>query len=175
MNASHSGYVYTLFAERGRVASLILSISLVSVLASSCSPRANTAETEAKEPAPTLPSGAMKLSGVLKLLESGGYAPVVEVEFEEDHWKVKAYSKGQLLQLKTDMRTGAVIPDSPPKLDRPLSEIVKGLEEQGYGPILDIERGGPAGEGAPAWNIEAYQGKSEVKIAVDAAGKIAAK
>src|SRR5689334_19546845 len=140
MDTSHSGCVRTVVARRRRVASLVLSILLVSALASSCSRGEKTAESEPKEPAPALPSGAMKLSSVLTSLETGGYTPV-EVEFEKDHWKVKAYSKGQLLQLKTDLMTGAVIPDPPPKLDRPLSEIVRGLEEQGYAPILDIERG----------------------------------
>ena len=117
----------------------------------------------------------MKLSGVLKSLETAGFAPVVEVEFEKDHWKVKAYSKGQLLQLRTDLMTGAVIPDPPPKPDKPLSDIVKDLEEQGYGPILDIERGESGSESGAAWDVEAYKGKSEVKVKVDAAGKIAVK
>jgi hypothetical protein len=174
MNASHSGYMRTVFAQRGRAGSLVLSIWLALSLSSSCSRQEKTAETEAKEPSPALPSGALKLSSVLTSLERSGYT-VVDVEFENDHWKVKAYSKGQLLQLKADLMTGAVIPDAPPKLDKPLSEVVKGLEEQGYGPILDVERGGTGTKGVPAWDVEAYQGKSEVKVTVDDAGKIAAK
>jgi hypothetical protein len=175
MKATHSSYIQTVFAQRGRAASLVLSICLALAYSPSCSRQEKTAESEAKEPAPAPPAGAMKLSDVLKSLESAGYAPVVEVEFEKDHWDVKAYSKGQLLQLKTDLTTGALIPDAPPKLDKPLSEIVKGLEDQGYGPIVDIEPGHAASGGTPAWDIEAYHGKSEVKVTVDAAGKIEAK
>ena len=42
----------------------------------------------------------MSLSAVLKSVESAGYVPVMEVEFEEDHWEIKAYRDGQLVQLK---------------------------------------------------------------------------
>lgn len=175
MNASHPGYIHAVSAQRARVSSLVLSTCLALSLSFSCARRENSAESEVKEQAPILPSVAMKLSSALKLLESGGYAPVVEVEFEKDHWKVKAYSKGQLMQLKMDLMTGAVISDAPPKIDKPLSEIAEALEEHGYGPILDIEPGGTGSDGAPAWDIEAYQGKSEVKVSVDATGKIVAK
>jgi hypothetical protein len=173
MNARQTGYIQTVFPQRGRIASLVLSICLA-LLSLSCSRQEKTAEIGVKEPPPTPPSGAAKLSGVLKSLETAGYAPV-EAELEKDHWKIKAYSNGQLLQLKTDLMTGAVIPDPPPKLDKPLSEIVKGVEEQGYSPIVDIERGDSGTEGGATWDIEAYKGTSEVKVSVDAAGKIAAK
>ena len=167
--------MHTSFANRGRIGSLGLSILLALAMSAACSRQEKTSEVEAKETAPAMPSGAMKLSDVLKSLESAGYAPVNEVEFEKDHWEIKAYSKGQLLQLKTDLVTGAVVPDSPPKTDKPLSEIVKGLEAEGYGPIVDIERGEPGSEGGATWDVEAYKGKSEVKLNVDSTGKIAVK
>jgi hypothetical protein len=87
----------------------------------------------------------------------------------------QAYSKGQLLQLKADPMTGAVIPDAPPQVDKPLSEVAKALEQQGYGPILDIERGEAGVEGGAVWEVEAYKGKSEVKVSVDATGQITSK
>ena len=173
MNASPSDYTHRFFAQRARVGA-VLSIVLGLALSLSCARPEKAAESEVKKPAPTLPAGAMKLSDVLKSLEAAGYAPV-EVEFEKDHWKVKAYAKGQLLQLKADLMTGAVIADPQPKLDKPLSEIVKGMEQQGYGPILDIERGESASEAGATWDVEAYKGKSEVNLTADAAGKIAAK
>ncbi|HTS64402.1 MAG TPA: PepSY domain-containing protein [Candidatus Acidoferrales bacterium] len=123
-----------------------------------------------------MPAGAMALSAVLKAVESAGYAPVEEVEFEKDHWKIKAWSNGQLLQLKVDLVTGHVIPNPQPKADKPLSEVVKSLEDHGYGPILDVERGEAESGGSAAWEIEAYKGKSEVKVKVDpATGTITAK
>jgi len=154
----------------------VLSMCVAISVFSSCSPQQKTAENEAKEAAekaaPTMPAGAMTLSAVLKAVESAGYAPVEEVEFEKDHWQVKAYSNGQLLQLKVDPVQGSVIPNPPPKAEKPLSELVKSLEDQGYGPIVDIE----PGEGNTEWEVEAYKGKSEVKLAVDpATGKITPK
>ena len=166
---------------RRRPALALLSACLAMAISTSCSQQPKTAESEAKEAAekaekavPALPAGAMTLSAVLKATETAGYSPVVEVELEKDYWKVKAYSNGQLLQLKVDPVKGSVMPNPAPKVDKSLSEIVKSLEDQGYGPIVDIERAGEEG-GAP-WEIEAYKGKSEVKLHVDpATGAITAK
>ena len=161
-----------------QIRNLALSIACAAALISlSCSRQTKTAEGEAKEPAaesaPSMPAGAMALSAVLKSVESAGYGPIVEVELEKDHWEIKAYSNQQLLQLKADPVTGALIPSPPPKIDKPLSEVVKSVEDQGYGPIADIEHA-EKGESA-AWKIEAYRGKSEVKITVEPDGKITVK
>ena len=130
-------------ARRRRSALALLSMCLAISISVSCSRQEKTAEAEAKESAekaaPAMPAGAMALSAVLKAVESAGYAPVVEVEFEKDHWQMKAYSNGQLVQLKIDLIKGAVIANPPPKVDKQLSEVVRSLEEQGYGPIVDIE------------------------------------
>jgi len=155
-------------------------ISLGLLISLSCSRKEKTHEAGAKksanETAVNLPSGAMSLSAVLKTVEIAGYGPVVEVEFEKDHWEVKAYRNGQLLQLKVGLLAGEMLPNSPPSFDKPLSLIVKGLEDQGYGPILDIELGAGGSEGGTAWEIEAYKGGSEVNVTVDpASGKITTK
>ena len=139
----------------------------------------NTAGSGSKEPAKKTvgpPSGAMTLSAILSHLETAHYTPVTEVEFERDHWEIKAYSNGQLVQVKVDPLTGAIVPNPPPTIDKPLSAVVKSLEEQGYGPILEIERGSDGdGDHAP-WEIEAYKGSSEVKVNVEPeSGKITAK
>jgi hypothetical protein len=118
----------------------------------------------------------MPLSGVLHAVENTGYAPVVEVEFEKDHWKIKGYRDGQLVQLKVDVLKGEILPDPPPLLEKPLSAIIKGLEDQGYGPIVDVERSKEASEGGASWEVEAYKGKSEVNITVGpASGKVTTK
>lgn len=137
----------------------------------SCS---NKPKAEAKdEKATTVPAGAMALSAVLRTVENTGYAPIVEVEFEKDHWKVKAYKDGQLLQLKVGLMNGEIVPSPAPQLDKPLSETIKSLEDQGFGPIVDVER---AENGAGGWEVEAYKGKSEVKIEVESgSGKITTK
>jgi hypothetical protein len=115
----------------------------------------------------------MSLSAVLKTVETAGYGPVIEVEFEKDHWEMKAFRNGQLLQLKVGLVAGEILDNPPPTLERPLSVIVKGLEDKGYGPILDIERGVGGNEGSSAWDVEAYKGSSEVRVSVEpASGKV---
>jgi len=157
----------------------LLLAPLALLISLSCSNKDKKTEAGGKKglekAAVTLPSGAIPLSAVLQSVENTGYTPVVEVEFEKDHWKIKAYRGGQLLQLKVDVFKGAVLPNPPPTLQRPLSAVIKALEDQGYGPILDVE---PAegNEGGAAWDVEAYKGKSEVKVSVDpSSGKITTK
>jgi hypothetical protein len=149
------------------------------LLGSSCSrsEKSTKAEVEdaTKEAAAKLPADAMPLSSVLRAVEGAGYSPVVEVEFEKEQWEIKAYRDAQLVQLKVGLQTGEILSNPAPKLERPLSEIVKSLEDQGFGPILDIEPD-QVGSGVTAWNIEAIKDKSEVTVRVDSAsGKIAAK
>ena len=118
----------------------------------------------------------MPLSAVLKTVEGAGYKPVVEVEFEKDHWAVKAFRNGQLLQLKVGLLAGEILPEPAPALERPLSAVVKDLENQGYGPILEVERDGGGSEARTAWDVEALKGSSEVKVSVDpASGRITTK
>ena len=154
-------------------------LCLAPLISLSCSTKENTAGSGSEETAKKTvspPAGAMTLSSVLSHIESAHYAPVTEVEFEKDHWKIKAYSNGQLLQLKVDPFTGAIVPNPPPTFEKPLSAVVKGLEDQGYGPILEVERGSDGNEDAAAWEVEAYKGSSEVTLKVEAeSGKITAK
>ncbi len=163
------------FSPRMTLAFLV-PLALLSL--SSCSRKEEEApdigmEEPAAETAVTPPPGAMPLSDVLKAVESAGYAPVVAVEFEDDHWELKAYRDGQLLQLKVGLFAGDVLPNPPPALRKPLSEIVKGLEDQGYGPVLDVEWGaGELGSGN-AWEIEAYKQGAVVAVSVDpSSGKV---
>jgi hypothetical protein len=151
-------------------------ISLGLLISFACSRREKTSESGLKKPAKeaiNLPPGAMSLSAVLQTVETAGYRPVIEVEFEKDHWEMKAFRNGQLLQLKVGLVTGEILHNPPPTLERPLSVIVKGLEDKGYGPILEIERGVGGSEGSSAWDVEAYKGSSEVKVSVEpVSGKI---
>ena len=163
------------FLPRYQLSCTVLLLALLISL--SCSPTAKTGETGTKEPvqqtAVKLPPGAMSLSAILKGVESAGYTPVVEVELEKDHWEIKAYRNGQLLELKVGQLAGEILPNPPPTLQRPLSVIIKGLEDQGYGPILGVERGA---DGSEDWEIEAYKENAEVTVNVEpASGKITTK
>ncbi len=119
------------------------------------------------ETAVTLPADAKPLSEVVRALEAGGYAPVVEVGFADDHWDVKAYRDGQLVQLRVGLTAGEVLPATPPAAKRPLSEIVKRLEEEGYGPILSIEWIVAESGGGGMWQLEAYKDSEVVSVNVD--------
>ena len=90
--------------------------------------------------------------------------------------RIKAFRNGQLLQLKVDLLAGEILPNPAPRTQKPLSAIVKGLEDQGYGPILDVERDGGDSEPRSAWDVEAFKGSSEVNVSVDpVSGKITTK
>ncbi len=157
----------------------LLLIFLTLSISPSCSSKDNAAGNEPNGPAKKaviLPASALPLSAVLKAVESANYSPIVEVEFEKDHWEVKAFSDGKLLQFKVDLFTGAILPSPPPRLEKPLSAVVKSLEDQGYGPILEIERGSEGGEAGAAWEVAGYKGSSEVTLSVESAsGKITLK
>src|SRR3954452_9960248 len=74
-----------------RLALLLLCLALL--ISISCSTKENTASSGSKEPAKKTvgpPSGAMTLSAILSHLESAHYTPVTEVDFEKDHWEIKA-------------------------------------------------------------------------------------
>ena len=155
---------------------LFLVVSLTLLVSLSCSHRERASDKEpAKKAAVNRTAGAMSLSVVLKSVESAGYVPVMEVEFEEDHWEIKAYRDGQLVQLKVGLLAGEILPNPSPPVGKPLSVILKDLEDQGYGPILDVERAGGSSSGY-AWEIEAYKGNSEVTVSVEPdSGKISPK
>jgi hypothetical protein len=71
---------------------------------------------------------------------------------------------------------GEIEPNPPPALEKPLSVTVQALENEGYGPILDVERGAREGKDGTTWEIEAYKGNSEVTVSVEpASGKITTK
>ena len=160
-----------------RVALSFVVIPLALLLSPACSRKTETGAKEAEEkPAAKLPPGAMSLSAVLKSVEGAGYAPVTEVEFEDDHWQIKAYHNGQLVQLKVGLVAGDILPDAPPTLEKPLSAVVKTLEDQGYGPFVDVERETGGSGGGNTWEVEAYKGSSEVTVTVEAgSGKITPK
>lgn len=160
------------------VLALVL-VYLALSISPSCSSKENALRNAPKDGAKksvSLPAGAMTLSSVLKAVESANYSPIIEVEFERDHWGIKAFSDGKLLQLKVDLFTGAILPNPPPVLEKPISAIVKRLEDEGYGPILDVEHGSEGGDAGAVWEVEGYKEGAEVTVIVESAsGKITPK
>jgi hypothetical protein len=66
---------------------------------------------ESEEAPETLPEGALPLSELARLLENGGYDPILEIEFEEGVWEVEAFKDGQFVEIEVDPISGAVEPD----------------------------------------------------------------
>src|SRR4051812_4260081 len=99
-----------------RRATLCLSVVVAVLILPSCANNPKAEEKDAEKATVVMPAGAMPLSALLRTVENTGYAPVVEVEFEKDHWKIKAYRDGQLLQLKVGLMNGEIVPSPAPQL-----------------------------------------------------------
>ena len=154
----------------------LLALFMLLSCAPASKPPASGAKEAAQKPEVKLPPGAIPLSAVLKSVDSAGYGPVTEVEFEDGAWQVKAHRNGDLFHLKVDPLDGRIVPTPPPAQEKPLAEIVKSLEDQGYGPFLDAERSAGDGKNAATWEVEAYKGVAEVALRVDAVtGKVTLK
>jgi hypothetical protein len=61
-----------------------------------------------------------------------------------------------------DFETGGIMSDTPPSPGKPLSEILESLEEQGFGPFLDVDLKGGELE------IETHKEGMVVVLTVDA-------
>jgi hypothetical protein len=152
---------------------VLCSLVIAILTLTSCSKKADTEAKDAEKAPAAMPAGAMPLSAILQSIENSGYAPIVEAELEKDHWNIQAYKDGQLLQVKVDLMKGEIIPGTAPHPDKPLSAVIKTLEDQGYGPIADAEI---AEGGTGLWEVEAYKGQSEVTLEVEpSTGKITTK
>jgi hypothetical protein len=55
------------------------------------------------------PSDARPLSEIVGGLESKGYNPVVEIDFDDGRWEVEAYRDRTRYELRVDPRTGEVL------------------------------------------------------------------
>lgn len=52
------------------------------------------------------PPNAKQLSEIVRSLELQGFAPIVEIEFDDGQWEVKAYKDGRRRKVKIDPITG---------------------------------------------------------------------
>ena len=110
--------------------------------------------------APALPpSNARPLSEIIEILESKGYDPIIEMEFEDDYWEVEAFRENTLVEVRVDSVTGLILPDPPPTGQIPIAEVVKKLEQAGY-QVVEIELE------ESEWEIEAYRCES-VDVRID--------
>ncbi|MDR2174108.1 MAG: PepSY domain-containing protein [Burkholderiales bacterium] len=52
------------------------------------------------------PPNAKRLSEIVKSLELQGFGPIIEIEFDDGQWEIKAYKEGRKRQIKVDPITG---------------------------------------------------------------------
>ena len=59
------------------------------------------------------PANAKRLSDIVKSLEAQGFAPIVEVEFDDGLWEVQAFKDGRRRKIKIDPVSGDTKSDRP--------------------------------------------------------------
>lgn len=115
-----------------------------------------------------LPTDAKQLLEIVTGLEKQGYAPIVEISFDDGVWEVEAYNKENAFELLVDLKSGKVVsehPDhggpKPPADALPLSKIIEGLEKAGYSHVNDLsfER--------KSWEAEATRENEKRELRVD--------
>jgi hypothetical protein len=59
------------------------------------------------------PENSMKLSEIVKSLESRGYSPITEISIDEGVWEAEAYREGKERELKINPVNAEIISDRP--------------------------------------------------------------
>ncbi|HEY8554026.1 MAG TPA: PepSY domain-containing protein [Burkholderiales bacterium] len=55
------------------------------------------------------PKDAPPLSSILQQLEQQGYAPIVDVDYDNGQWEMEAYRDGRKREIKVDAMSGKVL------------------------------------------------------------------
>ena len=79
---------------------------------------------------------------------------------------MKAIPLAAVLILGFGVAPAATAGDRPPQDAKPLSQVIAGLEKQGYGPFSEVE----FDDGR--WEIEVYREGKKRKLEVDPSGRI---
>jgi hypothetical protein len=138
-----------------KVLSILQAIVLSSALVIAGAARAGSDS----EPPALPPCNARPLLEIIEILESKGYDPIIEMEFEDDYWEVEAFRENTLVEVRVHSVTGLILPDPPPTDQIPIAEVVEKLEQAGYRVVV-IELEGSE------WEIEAYRYKA-VDVRID--------
>jgi hypothetical protein len=94
------------------------------------------------------PGGSQPLSEVIKSVEAQKSGVITEVDFDDGFWQVEIHKGGKEVTLYLDPKTGKtdrrvantdVHEELPPGDGKPLSEIIKGVEDQKLGVITEVE------------------------------------
>jgi uncharacterized membrane protein YkoI len=100
-------------------------------------------------------------------LEKQGFAPIVEISFDDGAWEVEAYHEDVPMELTIDARSGEIIAEhrddadaKPPAGSMDLSEIIHALHKRGYDvDEVSFER--------RSWEVEASREGQRRELRVD--------
>lgn len=117
------------------------------------------------------PRESKPLSEIVKSVEDQKLGVITEVDFDDGFWEVEVHKGGKETTLYVGPKTGKTERQSvetdiheslPPSDGRPLSEIIKSLEDQKLGVIsqADFNNG--------AWEVEVHKDGKRFRLSVDA-------
>lgn len=115
------------------------------------------------------PADGKKLTEVLASLNDKGYAPIVEISFDDGVWEAEAYKDDTAFEVALDPSTGEVVSEhrdngdpKPPADSMPLVKMIAALEKAGYENVNDISFEGKS------WEVEATRDNQKRELRVDA-------
>jgi uncharacterized membrane protein YkoI len=116
------------------------------------------------------PKDGKPLSEIVASLEAANEGVVTAVEFDDGRWEAEVHRDGRETDLSIDARTGQVTrrtadndrrEELPPRGSRPLSAIVRSLEQQEPGVVTEVE----FDDGF--WEVEIQADGREVKLDIN--------
>ena len=125
------------------------------------SEEAEEAAEAIESPEVQLPENAKPLSEILAGVQSKGYDPVIEIELDDDGWEIDAFKGKDVVEIDVDPVSGEITSEEAETGGKPLAEILKAVEAQGYGPILEVELDDDG------WEISAVKDGEEVSLTAD--------
>lgn len=114
------------------------------------------------------PRDVKPLEEIVAQMEKAGYAPIIEVSFDDGYWEVEALKEGQAVEAMVDPKTGEVVSEhrdeaepAPPAKSLALSEVIASLTKADYTDIDEVSF-----EGA-SWEVEAWRNGVKRELRVD--------
>ncbi len=109
------------------------------------------------------------MSEIVRSLEEADLGVITEVEFDNGVWEVDTIKDGHWMELHVDPQTGQVLrreskdgdDDIPPGEGMRLSSIIRSVEDQNLGRIVEVE----FDDGY--WEVEIRDGSRRIKLDID--------
>ena len=123
--------------------------------------------------ATTIEAGAQAgkpLSEIIRSIEDQRLGVITEADLDHGRWEVEVHKDGRKTTLYVDPKTGAVDRRKeradahevlPPEDAKPLSELIKSVEDQQLGPVTEADYD----DGF--WEVEVRKGGTKTKLDID--------